>query len=135
MTRVVILVAVVLLTTTATAEPCRWLPTEPCLWLWPHSRPMPRIEPVVIERIPDLPIPEITPTPAPESPTALPRQRAKSVERHPKIKQKSTKPPDNICSQIAWGLSIVSRERVIQEAVKRGHSRAVTEKTIKDCGY
>ena len=109
--RIAVLVAVVMAATAAVAEPDALSKIH--RWLWPNSsQPVGRTEPVVIERLPDLPPPEIAPAPALESPIALPRPRPKIVEKQPKPKAKAPlqiTPLDDSpveCWKVQWGASM-----------------------------
>lgn len=136
-----VLVAVLILTTTAVADnPANWVPS----WQRP---PKPAASPTVPVPVPAPQTrakPDAAPPPAAESrPAPLkvqPRlvERAKPkvrVEERPRPKPKEGPPPADVCAKISWGMTFASRDRVISEGMKRGYSRATVEKAIRDCGY
>lgn len=158
---IVIAAAVALIPVAGLAEPRSDIAERVLDYLYPH-RVKPAPIPLPIPRpVEHEPVPEAAPmvTPAPETqqqkevmphrpvPTEHDKTLPASADQErparakPKLgprdvaKPKASKPPADVCSKIEWGLTIVSRERVIIEGMKRGHSRATVEKTIRDCGY
>lgn len=104
--RIAVLVAAILLTTTAVAEPDALQKFH--RWLWPNA---PRTEPVVVEPLPPIspyhPIPDIAPAPTSEVPVALPKPRPKVVERQPRRRPFDLKPVEGItCAQARQGVGM-----------------------------
>lgn len=124
---IAVLVAAILLATTAIAEPDALQKLHK--WLWPNARPpVARTEPAPVFPVPEPPpIISIEPVPAPESPVALPRPRPAIVERQPKPKVKA-KPPVVLddspveCWKVQWGASMSCNVIRANEHIYEGYS-------------
>ena len=126
--RIAVLVAAILLATTAVAEPDAFQKLH--RWLWPNA---PRQELVVIQPLPDLPpVSSVAPAPAQESPAAIPRPRPRVVERQPKAKtvlrQESKDKPNPMddspveCWKVQWGASMSCDVIRANEHIYEGYS-------------